>query len=61
MRQTDMTDSRRDDTDGYVVVCGGSAKSGDDHLASIVHAEDDEIINFLKRRERQQKRKGSTP
>jgi len=35
-----------------VIICGGGAKPTDLHLASIVHCIDDEIIGWLKRRER---------
>jgi hypothetical protein len=38
--------------DGCSVICGGGAKPTDEHLASIIHCVDEEIIEFLKRRER---------
>jgi hypothetical protein len=45
-------------TDCDVIVCYGNAKPTDTHLASTIHCIDDEIIEFLKRRER---RKRQTP
>jgi hypothetical protein len=44
-------------SDDEIVICGGNAKPEDMHLASIVHCVDDEIIEWLKRRERQNERK----
>ena len=35
-----------------VIVCYGGAKPTDSHLASTVHCVDDEIIEWLRRRER---------
>jgi hypothetical protein len=44
-----------------IIICGGNAKPEDTHLASIVHCVDDEIHQWLKRREQRKinlKRKG---
>ena len=41
--------------DGEVIVCYGGAKPEDEHLASIVHCVDGEIVEWLRRRERRQK------
>ena len=41
-----------------VIVCYGGAKLTDEHLASTVHCVDDEIIEWLKRREQ---RRGDRP
>jgi hypothetical protein len=38
--------------DGVVIVCGGGARPTDLHLASTIHCVDDEIIEWLERRER---------
>jgi hypothetical protein len=38
------------------VVCGGGAKPGDTHLLSTVHCIDDEVIEWLKRREERTRR-----
>ena len=38
--------------DGECVLCGGGARPTDTHLASIVHCVDDEIIAWLRQRER---------
>jgi hypothetical protein len=38
--------------DCEVIICSGNAKLTDSHLASIVHCVDDEIVEFLDRRER---------
>jgi hypothetical protein len=35
-----------------IVITGGGAKPTDEHLLSIVHCVDEEIIDFLKRREK---------
>jgi hypothetical protein len=39
-----------------IIVCGGSAKPEDVHLASTIHCIDDEIISFLRRREKQRRK-----
>jgi hypothetical protein len=41
-----------DPDDGEVIFCGGGAKPTDTHLASTVHCVDEEIIEWLERRER---------
>jgi hypothetical protein len=45
-----MSDPDPDEPGG--VLCGGGAKPTDTHLASTVHCVDDEIIEWLERRER---------
>jgi hypothetical protein len=44
-----MTDTKS--FEGTITVCGGAAKPSDEHLLSIVHCEDEEIISWLPRRE----------
>jgi hypothetical protein len=41
--------------DGDLIVCYGGAKPTDKHLASKIHCVDDEIIGWLKRRERRRR------
>jgi hypothetical protein len=47
-----------DPDDCDVIACHGGAKPQDKHLASIVHCVDDEIIEWLARRERRRRRHG---
>ena len=42
--------------EGEVIICYGGAKPTDTHLASTVHCVDDEIIEWLERRERRRRR-----
>jgi hypothetical protein len=45
-----------DDLDGTTIIfCGGGAKPGDTHLASTIHCVDDEIIEWVERRERRRR------
>jgi hypothetical protein len=43
--------------DGTAIACYGNAKPTDTQLASTIHCVDDEIIGWLKRRERRSKNK----
>jgi hypothetical protein len=43
--------------DTEFIICGGNAKPTDTHLASIVHCIDEEIFDFLKRREKRKQRR----
>jgi hypothetical protein len=38
-----------------IIFCGGSARPEDTHLASTIHAVNDEIFEFLERRERRKR------
>jgi hypothetical protein len=40
-----------DNNEVTIIHCGGAAKPTDTHLASIVHAVDNEIISWLHQRE----------
>jgi hypothetical protein len=51
VRVVEMSDARSQPADCDVIVCYGGAKLTDKHLASTVHCVDDEIIEWLKRRE----------
>ena|ERR1700730_17928379 len=42
----------RTDTPPVILFCGGGARPEDEHLVSIVHCADDEIHDWLERRER---------
>jgi hypothetical protein len=37
-----------------IVICGGGARPEDEHLLSIVHCVDEEIIEWLARREKEE-------
>jgi hypothetical protein len=45
--------------DGCTMICGGGAKPEDVHLASTIHCVDQEIIEWLKHRERRSKAKAA--
>jgi hypothetical protein len=48
-------------SDNEVIVCGGNAKPTDLHLLSTVCAVDEEIFEFLERRERRRSKKNDSP
>jgi hypothetical protein len=48
-------ESRLADCD--IIICGGGAKPTGNHLASTVHCVDEEIIGWLRRRERRRRDK----
>jgi hypothetical protein len=41
--------------DTEIIICGGNAKPEDTHLASIVRCVDEEVFDFLKRREQRKR------
>ena len=43
--------------DGEIVICGGGAQLEDTHLASVVHCIDEEIHDWLEKRERRNERR----